>query len=77
MTDFVIHSIQICTTKGRIAAVGHAGISKSRLRSTDWARTEARDTTPSPRSNGSLNGGGCERVWVTMGCDEQWIVVSG
>ena len=46
-------------------------MSKSRFGSTDWARTEARDTDPSPHSDGSLNGGGCERAWVTVGCDKR------
>src|SRR5664279_275772 len=44
---------------------------KERLRSTDKARTEARDTNPSPQIHGWLNRGGCERAWVTVGCDNE------
>ncbi len=46
-----------------------AEISKSRFQSTEWARTDARDTIPSPRGEFSLDGGGCERAPVTVGCD--------
>jgi len=52
-------------------------MSKTRCRSTEWARTEARDTTPSPRGECSLNGGGCERATVTVGCDKREVSVVG
>src|SRR5580700_11055809 len=52
-------------------------MSESRFRSTEWAGTEARDTTPSPRGECSLNGGGGERAPVTVGCDKRKVSVAG
>src|SRR5271165_4391411 len=69
MSDFC-HTFHTSMTKTQLPPWDTPELSKSRFRSTYWARTEARDTDPSPRSNGSRNGGGCERAWVTVGCDK-------
>jgi len=50
---------------------GHAGMSKNRSGPRTGRGLGARDTSPSPQIHGWFNRGGCERAWVTVGCDNE------
>ena len=76
MTVFC-HTFHTNMAKPQPQLWGHAEISKNGFRSADWARTEARHTNPSPRSHGSLDGGGCARALVMVRCDKRKVAVVG